>query len=434
MTRIAVVGAGAAGTLVALHLLQHAATGTLHLTLIDPDRRTGPGVPYRTADPRHLLNVPAGKLSVTAAEPADFVAWLAENGLPEASPEDFVPRELFGRYLSSAFEGARGDRVTRVHYRAVAVARHAGGLSVALCNGDEVHADTVVLAAGPNTPGTSWAPDWLRRSALFVSDPWRAGVLDNLPEDGDLLLVGTGLTMADLACTLRRPGRILHAISRGGLLPRAHRLDPHPPARVPAFVVERGDVLEQAVRYVRDVISEGADMCAAVDALRPHVGALWAGMSMGERECFLRKYRRLWDIHRHRMAPRTAAQIDGDTADGALRVHRAELQDVVASDSGVAVTLSTGQVLHVRAVINCTGPQYDLTAGADRLWNQLLADGLARPGPLNLGLDTDTDGRLLPGVVPMWAIGPLRRGNLWETTAFAEIRAQAEKLAALIGS
>jgi uncharacterized NAD(P)/FAD-binding protein YdhS len=288
--RIAVVGAGAAGTLVALHLLRHAATGTLHLTLIDPDRRTGPGVPYRTTDPRHLLNVPAGKLSVTAAEPADFVAWLAENGVPEASPEDFAPRELFGRYLSSAFEGARGDRVTRVHHRAVAVARHTGGLSVALCNGDEVHADTVVLAAGPNTPGTSWAPDWLRRSALFVSDPWRAGVLDNLPEDGDLLLVGTGLT------------------------------------------------------------------------------------------------------------------------------------------------LSTGQVFHARAVINCTGPQYDLTAGADRLWSQLLADGLARPGPLNLGLDTDTDGRLLPGVVPMWAIGPLRRGNLWETTAFVEIRAQAERLAALIGS
>ncbi|BAX99646.1 hypothetical protein MSTE_04352 [Mycobacteroides stephanolepidis] len=180
------------------------------------------------------------------------------------------------------------------------------------------------------------------------------------------------------------------------------------------------------MRYVRDVISEGGDMCAAVDALRPQAGALWAAMSIGEREYFLRTYRRQWDIHRHRMAPRTAAQIDGDIAEGALRVHRAELQDVVASGSGVAVTLSTGQVLHVCAVINCTGPQYDLTAGADRLWSQLLADGLARPGPLNLGLDTDTEGRLLPGAVPMWAIGPLRRGNLWETTAFVEIRAQAE--------
>lgn len=86
------------------------------------------------------------------------------------------------------------------------------------------------------------------------------------------------------------------------------------------------------------------------------------------------------------------------------------------------------------AIINCTGPRYDIAAGADPLWSQLLDDGLVRPGPLNLGLDTDPSGRLLPGHVPMWALGPLRRGNLWETTAFAEIRSQAEALAALIGS
>ncbi|MUM15336.1 lycopene cyclase [Mycobacterium sp. CBMA 623] len=418
----------------ALHVLRHTDSKTLRLSVIDPDARTGPGLPYRTEDPRHLLNVPAGKLSADIGEPLDFVAWLADNSPLSAGPEDYVPRGLFGRYLSGVFERAGDDRVTRIHRRAVGARRRGDGISVTLCNGENVYADAVILAAGPNNPGTSWAPVWLRDNAVLVGDPWRPGALGDVPDEGDLLLVGTGLTMADLACTLRRPGRVLHAISRSGLLPRAHLPKPQSPPVAPTFTLERGRVLERAVRYVQEVIAAGGDACAAVDALRPRAGALWTAMTVEEHEKFLRKYRRLWDIHRHRMAPQTAARIDEHIAVGELRTHRAELVDAGAADPGARVTLSSGEVLDVRAVINCTGPQYDITASTDPLWREMLAGDLVRPGPLNLGLDTDSEGRLSPGDAPMWALGPLRRGNLWETTAFAEIRAQARELAALIVS
>lgn len=432
MTRVAVIGAGAAGTMAALHLLRRNDSRQLHLTVIDPDAKTGPGVPYRTTDPRHLLNVPAGRLGVDSDEPLGFVAWLQDNGQTDTGPGDFVPRGLFGHYLSHTFERARGDRVSRVHHRAVAVTRGGDGLSVALGNGDIAHVDAVILAAGPNMPGASWAPSSLRDSALFIRDPWRQDALEDLTDDGDLLLVGTGLTMVDLARTLRRPGRVLHAISRSGLLPRAHRVFPAAPP--PTFAMDRGKVLGRSVRYIHDVTAQSGDACAAVDALRPHAAELWARMIADERAVFLRKYRRQWDIHRHRMPPQSAAQIERDVAAGALRIYRAALADTSASGGEVRATLSTGQVLEVGAVINCTGPRYDIAASADPLWSQLLDDGLVRPGPLNLGLDTDPSGRLLPGHVPMWTLGPLRRGNLWETTAFAEIRLQAEALAALIGS
>ncbi|ORA30672.1 FAD/NAD(P)-binding protein [Mycobacteroides abscessus] len=432
MTRVAVIGAGAAGTMAALHLLRRNDSRQLHLTVIDPDAKTGPGVPYRTTDPRHLLNVPAERLGVDSDEPLGFVAWLQDNGQTDTGPGDFVPRGLFGHYLSHTFERARGDRVSRVHHRAVAVTRGGDGLSVALGNGDIAHVDAVILAAGPNMPGASWAPSSLRDSALFIRDPWRQDALEDLTDDGDLLLVGTGLTMVDLARTLRRPGRVLHAISRSGLLPRAHRVFPAAPP--PTFAMDRGKVLERSVRYIHDVTAQSGDACAAVDALRPHAAELWARMIADERAVFLRKYRRQWDIHRHRMPPQSAAQIERDVAAGALRIYRAALADTSASGGEVRATLSTGQVLEVGAVINCTGPRYDIAASADPLWSQLLDDGLVRPGPLNLGLDTDPSGRLLPGHIPMWTLGPLRRGNLWETTAFAEIRLQAEALAALIGS
>jgi uncharacterized NAD(P)/FAD-binding protein YdhS len=61
----------------------------------------------------------------------------------------------------------------------------------------------------------------------------------------------------------------------------------------------------------------------------------------------------------------------------------------------------------------------------------LLDAGLAAPGPLGLGLATDPDGRCSEGV---YALGALRRGELWETTAVPEIRVQADAIAATIAT
>ena len=58
--------------------------------------------------------------------------------------------------------------------------------------------------------------------------------------------------------------------------------------------------------------------------------------------------------------------------------------------------------------------------------------GLVRPGPSGLGIDTADDGRVLgvlPARMPFYALGSLRRGNLWETTAMPEIREQAYDVA-----
>lgn len=59
-----------------------------------------------------------------------------------------------------------------------------------------------------------------------------------------------------------------------------------------------------------------------------------------------------------------------------------------------------------------------------------------KPDPLQLGIETDTDGRLLGAngqIVPdLFAIGPLRRPSWWESIAIPEIREQAEALAKLV--
>ena len=59
--------------------------------------------------------------------------------------------------------------------------------------------------------------------------------------------------------------------------------------------------------------------------------------------------------------------------------------------------------------------------------------GLATPDPLHLGLETADDGALVdaagrPSRI-IFAIGPVRKGSLWETTAVPELREQAVALA-----
>lgn len=100
---------------------------------------------------------------------------------------------------------------------------------------------------------------------------------------------------------------------------------------------------------------------------------------------------------------------------------------------GLRVGLSSDELLSVGAVLNCTSPQENVREIDHPLLAVVLASGLARPGPLNLGIDTGPDGRVLAanGVLdnPLWTLGALRRGNLWETTAFARIRSQAAQVA-----
>ena len=60
--RIAIVGAGFGGVALAHQL----AGGPAEVVLVERRPPFGPGLAYRTADPRHLLNVPAGRMSAVA--------------------------------------------------------------------------------------------------------------------------------------------------------------------------------------------------------------------------------------------------------------------------------------------------------------------------------------------------------------------------------
>jgi len=92
-------------------------------------------------------------------------------------------------------------------------------------------------------------------------------------------------------------------------------------------------------------------------------------------------------------------------------------------------------LLAVDLAVPTTGPAMDVRAVDDPLVRSLLASGQALPGPHGLGFATGSDGAVLgPLQDRLWTLGGLRRGDLWESTAIPEIRAQARALGETIAA
>ena len=436
---VAIVGGGASGCLTATHLARAASlAGTrTQLLLIDPDG-AGRGLAYSTTDPRHRLNVPAKGMSAWPDDPEHFLRWLRRHVSVDFHAGGFAPRLHYAQYLTQTLDEAlrAAPQVELIHIaaRTTDLRRHGRRLRLTLDDGTSRAADAAVLATGHGAPSVSWAPAALRRSARFVADPWRCADEPQVPVGGQVLLVGAGLTMADVAMRWGRAGVRVHVASRHGMTPLAHAVAPFPPAAAPPLP-DGPLTLAEARHYVFDHIRATGDWRAAIDGLRPLTTELWSRLDETQRRAFLATAARRWDRVRHRVDPAVASWLEQRCAEGSMRVHAASVTDARETASGLAVTLSDGTELNVDAVLNCTGTCVGVRTSSDPLVMNLLEAGTARPGPLELGFATDPTGRILPAGGPqpaVWTIGPLRRGELWESTAVPEIRTQAAALASQI--
>ncbi|HVU74681.1 MAG TPA: FAD/NAD(P)-binding protein [Mycobacteriales bacterium] len=430
-----VIGGGPAGALTVMRLLEGARDGDV--VVVEPAEALGRGTAFATRDQAHLLNVPVGNMSARPEVPDDFVRWLAGAGLP-TPPTAFVPRHLFGHYVDERLTAAALSSAARLHHvraRVTALAPGAPRSAVTLDDGRCLEADAVVLAVGTAPPDLSFAPASLRSDPRLIPDPWAPGALLEVPRDRDVLLVGTGLTMADVALSLMRPGRRVHAISRHGLLPHPHLVPAQPAAPAPDLAdCTDLDALRAAVRgHVAATIAAQGDWRPAIDGLRSQLQSCWQRLPLADRLRFLREDLRAWEVRRHRMAPRTAEALQAAVTNGDVVLHTGTVLATDDRDGDLVVHLSDRSRVRVGAVVACTGGIGALEEPGDPLLRSLLRDGTARPGPVGLGLDTASDGRLRDGSgavhAGVWTLGALRRGNLWETTAIPEIRGQAAEVA-----
>jgi uncharacterized NAD(P)/FAD-binding protein YdhS len=188
-------------------------------------------------------------------------------------------------------------------------------------------------------------------------------------------------------------------------------------------------------------MAAGLGWQGAIDAIRPHIPAIWKSWSTAERRHFLRRARALWEIHRHRVPCSVLADITAQCAAGTLLIERGELVAMHPATGGTiaASVRSADGATHVHTVarvINCTGPSMNLRDTHQPLQASMQRTGLACTDDLGLGLRSDDESRMVSanGVAnPRIVIaGALRRGDLWEATAVPDLRIHAARAAATL--
>jgi len=443
--RIAIIGAGFSGSLLAVHLLRRSRPDD-RIYLVERSAGFGRGLAYATGNPHHLLNVRAGNMSALSDQPDHFLDWLRalpENERAEVSVSEdrltFASRQLYGSYIQhilgrEIWSAESAHRLYLVADEAVALHPSGEGFSLETGCGRCYEVDAVALAVG------NFPPEGDTRG--YIANPWTPAATADLEPDARMLLVGSGLTMVDMVVTLleqQHRGPIL-AISRRGLLPRRHAaVAPHP-RFMPAADAPR--TVRALLRAVREEIlraaGEGRDWRAVIDSLRPDTRDLWRNLPLAEKQRFLRHLRPWWDVHRHRMAPSVAARIEQALGRGQFQIRRARLGRLTPKRGSLEVELlpvagAAAEQVEVERVINCSGPLSDISRIPAPLIRALLDSGAARPDPLNLGLDVSPEGAIIDagGGVPgnLFAVGPITKGVFWETTAVPDIRVQCERLA-----
>lgn len=390
-TRITVIGGGAAAVIAAVHLFR-AATGPLDVHIVERSATVGPGLAYRTAHPRHTVNNFAERLSAVEGDPHHLIRWCAGRGLDLGS-RSFPSRRLYGEYLTATLDDIEvpaGSLLRRTAGEVVDLQRSVGEWTVVFRDGWTTPADHVVLALG--NPPPRELPRYAALGEAFVADPWVGDLEARAAGARRVLLVGTGLTMVDVAAQLHQalPHAELTAVSRHGLLPTAHVAEP----------------------------TDGTDWRDAVDAVRAHANHLWAGLSSPDQARFAADYARRWDVVRHRMSPAMAHHVAGLRRSGSLVLRTPDEVQPEVFD----------------LVVNCTGFRPFASRGWNPLVDALLDEGTIQPDPLGLGVQAvqpghpvDTDGRVRDD---LHLLGAARKGLEWEVSAIPDLRSQAAALGA----
>ncbi|MEU0663814.1 FAD/NAD(P)-binding protein [Streptomyces lavendulocolor] len=225
MRSIVIIGAGAAGVSLFVHLACEGLKDTESVTLIDPNP-PGRGIAFGDSNQALLCNTSAGIQSIISSAPSDFLDYCRSRGLP-TKQEDYVPRALVGDYCRDRFQDCvelavqQGIRVVHVPDRALSITPTIGGHQVSLANGGQLQCSKVAICAGLTKPRIPDGFQNYREHPRLILMPYptadmRARIA---VDEAQVLVVGSGLSAIDIAHLLCIDGYQVTMASRSGVLP-----------------------------------------------------------------------------------------------------------------------------------------------------------------------------------------------------------------------
>ncbi|QND58233.1 FAD/NAD(P)-binding protein [Mesorhizobium huakuii] len=445
--RVAIIGGGFSGAAVAWHLAR--APERSSISVIEPRPALGGGLAYSSEEPSHRVNVPAVRMSMAPDDQQHFARWLASSGELEhdadalwKSGDAYPRRRVFGRYVTEHLAPYLASGAVRhVEGQATQVIRDGAGWTVQTSAGP-VAADIVILAATHPAPAIPAALASLAEAPGFIADPYAASALAGIGPEASVLIVGSGLTSADMVAELDRRGhrgRIL-ALSRRGLRSRGH-----PDVRGEPFGDFASSPATSALGLLKSIRATlvsareaNVNWQSVFDQLRLQGPVLWAALAPPERARLVGQLRVFWDVHRFRIAPQIASVLDRRQAAGTFDTIAARL--VASNDEGESLAVSfqrRGQTrietVRFDAVINTTGPAHGQALRLNPALRSLAEAGLIKVDAYGLGIATTLDSRAIGrddrSVAGLFVAGPLARGTFGELMGLPEVARHAQMVA-----
>lgn len=453
MTTVAILGGGFTGAAVAYHLARSPEGRRARIVVVEPRAALGAGLAYSTRDPAHRINVPADRMSLDTRDPDAFARWLDATGAMAgdaeaftASGQAFPQRGLFGRFVADKLAPlVASGRVVHRRSSAARIDRRPDGRFALRLTEGELCADLLVLATTHPPPALPAPLRPLAGDPRLVADPGEARALKAVPEDARILVVGSGLTAADVVASLDRRGHRgpILMLSRNGLRSRSHASEPVEPFGdfVSAPARTALDLLRRTRRLIAEAETRGIGWHAVLDALRSEGSTIWRALPEAERRQIVRRLRSVWDVHRFRVAPQVAAVLDRLEGEGRLRLVAASLVSSRPEEGGLLVEFRPrgGRQVERRPfdlVVNTTGPAHRAVVDRPPVAS-LFEAGLVDLDAVGLGLSADTqhralarDGTPVPG---LFIAGPLARGTFGELMGLPQVTAHAELVADSLG-
>lgn len=407
MERIAIIGMGASGAAVIAAYAK--ANAKADITCYDTKESFGRGYPYREDTDHVLLNLKTRKISYNYKDNDDLMKWLEENNRPV---KEYTDRSTFGEYLRSRSSedmeklGAKKifSKVCSVDYlpeKEIFVVETEDGETkeydrVHLCAGEIGNADPYNLEG---TEGYIHAPYPLKEKLASFS------------EDDEVVVLGSGLTAADIATVLLTENKVKHVTlaARSGVFPTV-RVDPVDVEinvltmdkinqaiednngtlpfsvyddlilrQLEAYDINYEQFIEKhnqpGVEELKVNIAEPKDL-AIVQALLPPLNVLfnkaWVSMSDSDRKKFRKKYHPFMCLNRSPLPQCTAEELI-EAADAGRFDVMTGVQKIEKEGDAFIIKSDTKELLS-RHVVNGTG--LDTKMRNIEKVNPLLADML----------------------------------------------------------
>ncbi|MFT3731800.1 MAG: FAD/NAD(P)-binding protein [Hyphomicrobium sp.] len=448
---VAIIGGGFSGAAVAYHLAAH--KNFARIVIFEPRPLLGAGLAYGSEDPQHRTNVPAAKMSLLPDKETHFLDWIDRTNALANDPDSFAEdgfsyprRSIFGRYVHDQIAPfLASGAIEHIQSRVRSIQRSNNGWVIRAEHGS-VQADFAVIATTHPEPRVPDALSGvLSDDPRIITDATTTGALGDLRPDDKILIVGTGLTMADIVASLDARGHYgkITAISRHGLRSKGHAplplvpygnfTDPLPQSAI--------DLLRRTRRTIADAEANGLSWHAVIDAVRAQAKSFWPALSLAERRRIALRLRPYWDVHRFRIAPQLESIIRRRVEAGALQFMAAAIENLSSRDGRLDVLLRLSRsdrrlARVVDSVILATGPDHGRVLASQQFLTELKAQGYVRPDPLHLGIDCDRQGRALDSdgkaVDRLWIAGPLARASVGELMGLPQVTEFAATVAGSI--